>query len=403
MDLVKTIETPYNNAVALINKANDILSENNVKDSTGLEIAQFETNQANPAWLFALACGSLHSSWQRKLAKAYSCLDPASCEDDQVLVLASLAGMERGNGTPSHVTARLTNASQDSVTVPMGAGFSETISGHVWFLDREITLSPTGQEGDGATVALYTEEDGAFSVPAGTSFSPESDEDPNPFASITCESLYDSFEGETIESISSLRNRLTQGVEQTDFILQAMNAIEKLPGIESCTIWFNGSITGDLPIGPSPKTVLVPPRSCYISIKGVDITGGIAKTYYSNMDIPASVGEHSSTCRLGMQDLEVKYDSASEIVVNVYIDIRASDAASGADGAYKEAVMAKSGSLAAGENLTAQMVSDWVRNVGYATVIGCRVGSPTSSITNIAANEYIVFSEDAIQVSKIGA
>ena len=35
MDTVKTIETPYNNAVSVINKVNELLLENNIKDSTG--------------------------------------------------------------------------------------------------------------------------------------------------------------------------------------------------------------------------------------------------------------------------------------------------------------------------------------------------------------------------------
>ena len=61
MDIVKKIETPYNNAVAILNRTNELLNENNILDSTGTNIAQLEQNIANPAWLFALACGSLHT------------------------------------------------------------------------------------------------------------------------------------------------------------------------------------------------------------------------------------------------------------------------------------------------------------------------------------------------------
>ena len=35
MDSVKTIDTPYNNAVLVLNKTNQLLLENNIKDSTG--------------------------------------------------------------------------------------------------------------------------------------------------------------------------------------------------------------------------------------------------------------------------------------------------------------------------------------------------------------------------------
>ena len=126
MDNVKTIDTPYNNAVSVLNKTNQLLLENNIKDSTGEAVAQLDATPANPAWLFALACGSLHTSWQEKIAKAYAALDPQNCEDDQVLVLASISGITRENGTPSHITVLITNLSAEAITIPIGSTFSET-------------------------------------------------------------------------------------------------------------------------------------------------------------------------------------------------------------------------------------------------------------------------------------
>ena len=99
-----------------------------------------------------------------------------------------------------------------------------------------------------------------------------------------------------------------------------------------------------------------------------------------------------------MQDLEVHYDVASEVVVPVYVTIRASDAAAGADGAYSEAVMAMSGTLGCGENLTAQKVSEWVQNVGYGTVIGCNVGTSTGITSNINPDEYVIFTPENIHI-----
>lgn len=397
MDLVKQIETPFNNATSVFNEMNRLLRENNIKDSTGTEIAQMDANPSNPAWLFALACGSLHTSWQEQLAKAYAALDPQSCEDDQVLVLASLAGISRGNGKPSHVTVLLTNTTNSQMTIPAGMEFKENVAGQTWALDKDVTLAASGSEGHSLEAALYSSVDGVFSIPAETTFTVQTDLDPNPYNGVTCISLAASYEGETIESLSSLRNRISQGVEQSDFITQAKNAIESLPGIESCSIWFNPQISGPILIGQ----ISIPARTCYIAIKGVDITQKLAETYFANMDIPAVVGSLESTCHLGMQDMAVKYDAAVKVTVNVYVSIRKSDAASGADGAYREAVLAKSGSLAAGENLTAQMVSEWVMNIGYATVIGCNVGTSTGLVTDIEPNQYVVFTPESIQVNKI--
>ena len=388
MDTVKTVESPYNNAVAVINRTNELLNENNIKDSTGNQIAQLEITPANPAWLFALACGSLHTSWQEKIAKAYSALDAQNCEDDQVLVLASIAGLSRDSGTPSHITATLSNNGNTSVTIPVATIFSESVTGHNWALNREVTLAPITDLGHTATVVLYSTEDGAFNVPSSTEFIN------NDYTDVTCISIAQSFEGDSIESLSSLRNRISMGKEQSDFLLQAMNTIKRLPAVESCSIWFNKSISQNLII--NNKTI--PPRTCYIVIKGVDITEKLADVYFSYLDIPATVGSMKSTCRRGMQDLDVSYDVASEVVVPVYVTIRASDAAAGADGAYREAIMAMSGTLGCGENLTSQKVSEWVQNVGYGTVIGCNVGTSTGITSNINPDEYVVFTPENIHI-----
>lgn len=388
MDIVKQIDTPYNNAVAIINRTNELLNENNIMDSTGSEIAQLEQNIANPAWLFALACGQLHTSWQEKIAKAYSALDAQNCEDEQVLVLAAIAGLSRDSGTPSHITAILSNNGNTSVTIPVGTIYSESVSAHNWALNRNVTLAPITDPGHTATVVLYSTEDGAFYVPSATEFN-NSD-----YPDVTCISIAQSFEGDSIESLSSLRNRISMGKEQSDFLLQAMNAIERLPAVDACSIWFNKSISQNLIVGN--KTV--PPRTCYIVIKGVDITEKLADVYFSYLDIPATVGSMESTCRRGMQDLDVHYDVAAEVSVPVYVTIRASDAAAGADGAYSEAVMAMSGTLGCGENLTAQKVSEWVQNVGYGTVIGCNVGTSTGITSNINPDEYVVFTPENIHI-----
>ena len=65
MDNVKTIDTPYNNAVSVLNKTNQLLLENNIKDSTGEAVAQLEATPANPA--------NLHSVKLRKCKQYNTC------------------------------------------------------------------------------------------------------------------------------------------------------------------------------------------------------------------------------------------------------------------------------------------------------------------------------------------
>ena len=476
MDSVKTIDTPYNNAVSVINRTNQLLLENNIKDSTGESVAQMDATPANPAWLFALACGSLHTSWQEKIAKAYSALDPQNCEDDQVLVLASIAGMTRENGTPTHITVLITNLSAEAITIPIGSTFTETYVNQTWILNKNLAINANSQQ----YVTLYTITEGEFNVPEGIAFNY------NGSLPLSCISYTNSSGGSDIESIPSLRNRISQGTGATSFLIQAKRAIELLSGIESCTIWMNTSSTENLVIGENTSSkvlvtitntdedkiiieagtiftdntlnkqwellsnitlakteqinvtlysvdkedisitagtafthtedfsatcvaieaseigsVTIPPRETYVSIKGYDYAGKVAETYYNYLDIPATVGKNQEEYLLGQQPLTLNFNYAQEVPVTIYITMKKSDMAVGAEGAVKSAISAHSGTLACGENVTSQMVSGWLQNFGYGTIIDCSVGSPTGIMSNISPTEYCVFNSDNIIVNAI--
>lgn len=387
MDTVKTVESPYNNAVAVINRTNELLNENNIKDSTGNQIAQLEITPANPAWLFALGCGSLHTSWQEKLAKAYACLDPQNCEEEQVLVLASLAGLTRGNGKPTHITVRIVNSDSSEITVPIGTTFTETFVNQTWVLNKPLTIAGNAY----VYATLYTTVDGEYSVPSGVTFNYEGD------LPIVCTSSSSSAGGENIETIASLRNRLSQGVETSDPLVQAMTAIALLSGIESCTIWFNRNVTGDITIG----NITLSPREAYVSIKGYDYSGKVAETYYQYLDVPATIGEQEETILKGQQEIALNFDYAQEALVDVYVKYNSSDAAVGIQGAIKDAILAHSGTLSCGQNVTAQMISEWVQNLGYGTILGCAVGTATGIRSSINPDEFVVFDKDHISVDAL--
>ena len=476
MDIVKKIDTPYNNAVAVLNRTNELLNENNIMDSTGEEIAQLEQTVANPAWLFALACGQLHTSWQEKIAKAYSALDPQNCEDDQVLVLASIAGIKRENGTPTHITVLITNISEDVITIPIGTTFTETYANQTWVLNKKVTLNANAQQ----YITLYTTTDGEYVVPVGVPFTP------NGAFSIACESTTNSTGGSTIESLSSLRNRISQGEDATNFIVQAKRTIELLGGVDSCSIWFNTSSEDNLSIGTGTPTrveviltntgdeeitipsgtiftdsslskewelltsidlarteqvtvtlysvlkedieilantsfthtldlsftcvstsasvfgsILVPPRQAYIAIKGFDFAGKVAETYYNYLDVPATIGEQHEECLFGQQPLSVHFDYAKEAPVKIYVTMDSADMAVGADGAVKNAIASHSGTLACGQNVTSQMVSEWVQNLGYGTIIDCSVDTPTGMRSSISPTEFCIFNSENIFVNAI--
>lgn len=403
MDTAKTIDTPYTNAVALINEANSIFTDYQIKDSTGTEIAQLDQNPSNPAWLFALACGSLHTAWQEQLAKAYACLDPQSCEEDQVLVLAALAGIERGNGTPAHITVQLANNDLvNTVTIPAGTLFSETYSNNSWGLNRNVTLQKKGDAGDKALVTLYNSVDGNYAVAEGVSFKSED------YADVSGESVSESSGGTDIESIASLRNKISQGKETKDPVLKAETAISQLSGIEACSIWFNPSVVDNLNIGTNDNPIIVTPRCAYISVKGVDLSGKLAETYFSYLNVPTTALTPGDTVveefyQRGQNRLSIQFQMAEEVVVPVTVIINKADMAVGAEAALASEVMKHSGTLGAGENLTSQRVSEWLQNLGYGTIQGIYIsdGGQQYVSSNILPNQYVVFDSEHITISAV--
>ena len=98
---------------------------------------------------------------------------------------------------------------------------------------------------------------------------------------------------------------------------------------------------------------------------------------------------------LGQQQLTLNFDYAQEVPVVIYVTMKSSDMAVGAEGAVKNAISAHSGTLACGENITSQIVSEWVQN------LGCSVGTPTGMMSNISPTEYCVFTSENIIVNAI--
>lgn len=399
MDTIKQIETPYNNATSIFDATNSLLLENGILDSTGTEVAQLEQNPANPAWLFALGCGSLHTSWQERLAKAYACLDPQNCEEDQVLVLASIAGLSRGNGTPSHITVTIKNMSDSDITIPRGTLFRESSTNNEWATASPVSIQGKEEvEGQtvyhSATTTLYCSKDGPFSVSADTIFS-MSDEDSD--FDLDAKSLSNSVLGENIESIASLRNRISSGDAQTDPVSKAEAEISRLSGVESCSIWFNPNDNATEIWSDGQGNVLtVPGRNAYIAIKGVDIDGRLAEAYFKHMDNPATQGEMTSEYRRGQQSLSVKYDVAVPVPVTINVTYREAGAKDGIGLAIKERISLFSETLSAGENVTSQMVSKWLSDLGYGEIIGCSIGENKEMSSNIQPLQICSFPSESI-------
>lgn len=387
MDTTKEISLPYDNAVSLVTRMNELLNEYGVLDSSGTEIAQMDMSPANPGWLFALACGSLHTAWQTQLRKAYAALDPQSCEEDQVLVLAAIAGVIRESGSPSHLSARIENNGQEQAEVPVGSAFVDSSTNTTWVTNASTTLAPKGEVGSSAILTLYSTVNASVSVSSGTRLSSTDGLD------VKCESVSNSAGGEDIESIASLRNRITQGVYATDPIMKATVAIQSLQGIENCSIWFNETLR-DKEFGN--KTV--PPRSAYVSVKGMDYSGRLAEKYCLYMNVPASLGEQESVVRIGRQDMVVKFDYAAEREVSVTITVDRSTIKEGTVPYIKNLVLERSGTLGCGENVTSQMVSEWIANLGYGNILGCTIGEDNGLSSDLNPDEFAVFTEDTVSV-----
>lgn len=260
------VNTPTDNAFALLDYVNQFMIDNNVRNRKG-ELIQFKISLASPIWLLIIGIGYLATVCQKIMYAVAQAFNIADCSEQQILSLSKIARMSRKEGSYTIITGTVT-ASGGTCSITTDLEAKATYEG------VEYTFHPVYNETIAndlsAEVVLMCTVTGPVFIEANviTSFVAN----PQNFGSMTTNA---SQPGSGIESISSLRTRLMTN-EAISPLAGAIQGINALDGITKAVVLYNPNYDSDMVLGG--KTV--PPKKAVVFIQGY--SDNIAKEYYTH-------------------------------------------------------------------------------------------------------------------------
>lgn len=388
-NLVASVE---DNASEYIDKVNNLLAQYGVVDKDG-NPAQLAKLAGSPLWLMALADGQNIAEWQERLRNAYNAIDIANCADSQVENLAVLAGVIKREGSAPYIILRVTNTTSNPIAInSTNCIATDTLTQNEWYSGQNYDLIVD----ETADLVFYCRQR-SVEVPKEISFTLHNVE--ASWEDLSAVSVSTSRVLEPPETLAQLRNRIIMRRARYDIISQAETAISGLDGVSKCSIWFNKNQT--VPITLSGGRTL-PARTAYICIQGYDAENLLARTFFSYAIVNTLQTEKSlkSQVLIGADYHTVYYDQC--VSQTAYIKIKVKPVLGNATYAkrIKDTLLPYSGTLKVGENLTAQMVCEWLGQLdAYCTIYTAYVGTsadPSGDVTDVPVNSLLQFTEDNI-------
>lgn len=387
-----SVTSVEDNASDYVDKVNNYLAQYGVTDKDG-NPAQLAKLAGSPMWLFALAYGQNEVEWQERLRNAYNAISIENCLDNQVENLAIIAGVVRKEGSVPFVVLRVTNTSGQSIAInSTNTIATDQLTQNEWYSGQNYELTSN----ETADIVFYCRQREVF-VPKDISFTLHNIE--SSWADISASSVSASKVLEKPETVAQLRNRIIQRKDRYDMISQAQTAIEGLDGVSKCSIWFNPDQLNEITL---PGDITLPARTAYICIQGYDVENLIARTFYSYAIVNTLQTSTSlvSQTLIGSSYSSVYYDQCRSVLVYIKVTVKPILGDTTYQKRIVDTLTTYSGTLKVGENLTTQLVCEWLGNLDeYCSIITATVGfnnMANNNITNIDANEVIVFTEDTI-------
>ena len=341
----------------------------------------------------ALADGQNITEWQERLRNAYNALDIANCADSQVESLAIIAGVIKREGSAPYIILRVTNATSNPITInSVNCIATDTLTQNEWYSGQnyELIVDET------ADLVFYCRQR-SVEVPKEISFTLHNVE--GSWSDLSAVSVSASRVLEAPETIAQLRNRIIMRRDRYDIISQAETAISGLDGVSKCSIWFNKNQTAPITL-PGGKTL--PARTAYICIQGYDAENLLARTFFSYAIVNTLQTEKSlsSQVLIGADYHTVYYDQCASQMAYIKIKVKPILGDTTYTKRIKDTLLPYSGTLKVGENLTAQMVCEWLGQLdAYCTIYTAYVGTsadPSGDVTDIPVNSLLQFTEDNI-------
>ena len=263
-------KTALQHADLIIDKINELLQENNIKDKDG-NTAQLKKNYGNALYLLALGDGSRLAENDEQLSKAIDSFNIELCDDQQIQNLLPIAAITRNPG--SYSTLQLVAKASDDGDCVIPAGTKAPFNDVNFVTQTETVISA------GSTQIIDTVCDtlGPVVVLSGeiTEFETE-------IANLeSVENPSSSVPGVAPETTNALRQRLLAGDTIKYSLDGCKRALEELTGITHAKVYFNYNVDDDLTLAGG---VDVAPRTAYIVIQGS--SDKIAETYSEYMSAP---------------------------------------------------------------------------------------------------------------------
>lgn len=388
-NLVASVE---DNASEYIDKVNNLLAQYGVVNKDG-NPAQLAKLAGSPLWLMALADGQNITEWQERLRNAYNAVDIANCADRQVENLAVLAGVIKREGSAPYIILRVTNTTSKSIAInSVNCIATDTLTQNEWYSGQnyELIVDET------ADLVFYCRQR-SVEVPKEISFTLHNVEES--WGDFSAVSVSASRVLEAPETLAQLRNRIIMRRARYDTISQAETAISGLDGVSKCSIWFNKNQTAPITLSGG-KTL--PARTAYICIQGYDAENLLARTFFSYAIVNTLQTEKSlkSQVLIGADYHTVYYDQCASQIAYIKIKVKPVLGDTTYTKRIKDTLLPYSGTLKVGENLTAQMVCEWLGQLdAYCTIYTAYVGTsadPSGDVTDIPVNSLLQFTEDNI-------
>lgn len=344
----------------------------------------------NAVWLILLAAGSRNQAVDEEMDIGLNSLNPALCDDDQILNVLPMVGTQRVPATRSTAVVTVTVQNPGSpITIPAGSSLP---FGNINFLtDDEYTNATAPATID---IPVTCDTPGAIVCPANslTSFGA-------PISNVLSVNNDDPANvGVAEETIAQVRQRIIIGDTIPYGVNAAIRAIRSLTGITAANVFFNSSNSDDLNL---PGDIDVPPRTAYIVITG--FSDELANAYWGAMAAPTMGDEIQNYITLAGQEIETRFNiaDAQDVWVKVYYD-DTQPFQSGFDTVVKQRIVDFQASVLPGQEVTSQELSQGpLRDFQLATITGVTVSIDDMSYGRVAiidANKFASFDNARITV-----
>ena len=367
------VNTPTENAFALLDYVNQFMIDNDVKNSKGEQV-QFKISLASPIWLIIIGIGYLATVCQKIMYAVAQAFNIADCSDQQLLNLVKIARLSRKEGSYTTVVCTATAAAGGTCHITTDLEAKATYEG------VEYTFNPIYNveiaAGTSAEVILICTVTGPVYLAAGdiTGFTSNPE-----YLDVLTSSA--SQPGSGLESISSLRTRLMTN-EAISPLMGAVQGLNALDGVARAIVLFNPNYDSDMILGG--KTV--PPKRAIIFVQGY--SDKIAQEYYRHMSAETyndgTAHQQDFTMENGQQFTLNYY---SPVAVDLYIRVSVNEALTiERTNEIKTAIANLSNTRQIGVNYTSSFIIDTLNtNLNFPEITGIEISTDGSTWTDTTA------------------